>query len=157
MTEGAEAAIHLDDGSGADRADEPQDLLGDLRGKATNLGVMVTTYEGSPESIDGSNLAGTKKMIGDINKHIRDLIDSGDFEGDEHEYAKFYRAAMKALDKYGYVRAAYDKVDPSARAAKLGPNDFAQAVQNAELFIKQRWECIKALRYLHDKLSSELD
>lgn len=157
MAEGAEAAIHLDDGSGADRADEPQDGLGDLRGKVTDLGVMVTTYEGSPESIDGSNLADTKKMIGNINQHIRYLIDSGEFEGDEHEYAEFYGTAMKALDKYGYARAAYDKVDPSARATKLGQNDFAQAVQNAELFIKQRWECIEALRYLHDKLSSELD
>jgi len=156
MTEGAQAQTHPDDGSGADHTGKHQDEPDDLQGKVTKLGEFVTTYEGSPESIDGSNLADTKKMLGDINEHIRDQIDRDVFEGDEDQYAEFYGKAMKALDKYGYVRAAYDKVDPSARAAKLGQNEFAQAVQNADLFVEQRWKCIEALRDLHDKLSSEL-
>jgi hypothetical protein len=51
----------------------PQDGLGDLSGKVTDLGVMVTTYEGSPESIDGSNLADAKKMLlGDETRAWRD-------------------------------------------------------------------------------------
>jgi hypothetical protein len=157
MAEGAQAEIHPDDGSGADRPDEHQDEPDDLRGKVAKLAGFVTTYEGSPESIDGSNLADTKKMLGDINEYVRDQIDRDVFEGDEDQYAEFYRKAMKALDKFGYVRAAYDKVDPSARGAKLGQNEFAQAVQNADLFVEQRWECIEALRDLHDKLSSELE
>ena len=96
-------------------------------------------------------------MLGDINEYVRDQIDREDFEGDEDEYAEFYGKAMKILDKYGYVRAAYEKVDPSARGAKLGQNEFPQAVQNADLFVEQRWKCIEALRDLHDKLSSELE
>jgi hypothetical protein len=157
MAESAQAETPPDDGSGTDRPEEHQDEPGDLQGKVAKLGVIVRTYEESPESIVGSNVADTKKMLGDINEHVRDQIDRDDFEGDEDEYAEFYGKAMKALDKYGYVRAAYDKVDPSVPGAKLGQNEFPQAVQNADLFVEQRWKFIEALRDLHDKLSSELE
>ena len=51
MAEGAQAETPPDDGSGTDRPQEHQDEPGDLQGKVAELGVIVRTYEGSPESI----------------------------------------------------------------------------------------------------------
>jgi len=175
MSIGAEAASHSDDRSSDDRANAPetsapqasapQDWVGNLRGLVSTLGEMAISYEGLPRRLD-STLDATEKTIGDINEIFRNLCDKGSlllggntwqaFKDEEDNYALFYEAIWLALDTYREDLEAYKIVGPGVRP-QPGRSDFPQVDQNAELFAKRRWKCIKALRDLYRYLSGMLD
>jgi hypothetical protein len=175
MSVGAEAASHSNDRSNDDRANAPetsthqasapQDWVGNLRGLVSTLGEMATSYEGLPRRLD-STLDATEKAIGGINEIFRDLCDKGRpllgestwqaFKDEEDKYALFYEAIWLALDTYREGLEAYRIVGPGAQPPPER-SDFPQVDQNAELFAKRRWECIKALRDLYRYLSGMLD